>query len=117
MQEYTEYATDRLLSFIDGEIDHAVAVVDGESHKLPIYKTRYRDGVLRKYVKIDQDETEGYIESVSLIDQLGGTWINTPVNYQRGKNGFIVAFPIRIETMSAEEIDIYEGGELIDKTI
>lgn len=118
MQQYTDYAKDTLLRFIDGTIVHGVASVDGVLHEVPIYATRTtEDGRLIKYIRIDSDETDnGLVEFAYLVDATGGSWVRTDINYNRGMQSLTIAFPFDLKVMAAEKAKIYVGGKEIDQS-
>ena len=78
------------LNFIDGIVAKAVAVIDEKDVQKEVWRTVWKDGVLRKYINFDEER--GRLTRVALLDREGRELYVKELNYQKGAAGYVVAF-------------------------
>lgn len=78
------------LNFIDGIVAKAVATIDDQQVEKEVWRTVWKDGVLRKYVNFDEEK--GHITRVALVDRQGRELYIKLLDYKKGSTGYIVAF-------------------------
>lgn len=81
--------------FYNNLIKKAVVVIDGVTYQKDISHTSTRHG-LRKYVKLVEEQ--GTITRAALVDSLGRELYVKEMNYTIGTQGYVIAFPLSIET-------------------
>ncbi|MBG9548358.1 hypothetical protein [Cytobacillus firmus] len=94
MSEIQQVAISEILNFFSNSIKSAKVVIDGVEREFPIWQTRFTGNTVRKYVKLGSEE-RGLITRAALIDVQGREWVVKEYNYQKGQDGFILAFPFR----------------------
>lgn len=94
MSEIQQVAISEILNFFSNSIKGAKVVIDGVEREFPIWQTRFTGDTVRKYVKLGSEE-RGLITRAALIDAQGREWVVKEYNYQKGQDGFILAFPFR----------------------
>lgn len=94
MSEIQQVAISEILNFFSNSIKSAKVVIDGVEREFPIWQTRFTGDTVQKYVKLGSEE-RGLITRAALIDVQGREWVVKEYNYQKGQDGFILAFPFR----------------------
>lgn len=94
MAEIQQVAVTEILNFFSNSIKSAKVVIDGVELDFPIWQTRFSGDTVRKYVKLGSTE-RGHITRAALVDVQGREWVVKEYNYEKGQDGFILAFPFR----------------------
>lgn len=94
MSEIQQVAISEILNFFSNSIKGAKVVIDGVEQEHPIWQTRFTGDTVRKYVKLGSSE-QGRITRAALVDVQGREWVVKDYNYEKGQDGFILAFPFQ----------------------
>lgn len=94
MSEIQPLLVDRLNEFLNSLATKAKVTIDGVVHEKEVYHTSTKFG-LRKYVKLSVEE--GLVTRAALVDSLGRELYVKELNYQKGPQGYVIAFPMQIE--------------------
>lgn len=94
MSEIQQVAVSEILNFFSNSIKAAKVVIDGVEREFPIWQTRFTGDTVRKYVKLGSTE-RGRITRAALVDVQGREWVVKEYNYEKGQDGFILAFPFK----------------------
>ena len=112
MSEIQQVAVSEILNFFSNSIKGAKVVIDGVERDFPIWQTRFTGDTVRKYVRL-QKADQGRITRAALVDVQGREWVVKDYNYDKGQDGFILAFPFRqtVGLIQPGEEDIPEVEE------
>lgn len=94
MSEIQQVAISEILNFFSNSIKGAKVTIDGVEKDYPIWQTRFSGDVVRKYVKLGSGD-RGRITRAALVDVQDREWVVKEYNYEKGQDGFILAFPFR----------------------
>lgn len=94
--EIKQVAVSAILNFVSGSIKSAKVTIDGVEQDHPIWKTKFTDGTVRKYVKLDSS-VRGFVSAGTLIDAQGRVWMEKFFDHQKGQDGYVLVFPYRQE--------------------
>ncbi|MED3799937.1 MULTISPECIES: hypothetical protein [Lysinibacillus] len=86
-------------AFLSNLVVGAKVTIDGVVYDKPISHTSDRYG-LRKYVKLTTEK--GLITRVVLVDSMGRELYVKSMNYQKGAQGYTIAFPLTVEAKEVE---------------
>lgn len=85
-------AVTEILNFFSNSVKSAKVTIDGEEKSFPIWKTKFTEDTVRKYVQLGAD-VKGLITRAALIDTQGREWAVEEYHYVKGEKGFVLAFP------------------------
>lgn len=94
MNEIQPLLVDLLNDYLNALVTKAKVTIDGVVHEKDVYYTSTKFG-LRKYVKLSTEQ--GLVTRAALVDNLGRELYVKELNYQKGQQGFVIAFPLQIE--------------------
>ena len=86
--------------FLSKLVVSAKVTIDGTVYDKPISHTSARYG-LRKYIKLTTER--GLITRAALVDAMGRELYVKTMNYQKGSQGYAIAFPLVLE---AKEVKV-----------
>ncbi|KGR88886.1 hypothetical protein [Lysinibacillus boronitolerans] len=102
MNEIQPLMIDLTQQFLSNLVAGAKVTIDGVVHDKEIYHTSTKYG-LRKYVKLSLEQ--GLVTRAALVDNYGRELYVKTMNYQKGSQGYVIAFPLQLET---KEVKISE---------
>lgn len=102
MNEIQPLMIDLTQQFLSNLVAGAKVTIDGVVHDKEIYHTSTKYG-LRKYVKLSLEK--GLVTRAALVDSYGRELYVKNMNYQKGSQGYVIAFPLQLE---AKEVKISE---------
>ena len=88
--------------FLSNLVAGAKVTIDGVVYDKEIYHTSTKYG-LRKYVKLSLEQ--GLVTRAALVDSYGRELYVKTINYQKGAQGYVIAFPLQLE---AKEVKVSE---------
>lgn len=88
--------------FLSNLVAGAKVTIDGVVYDKEIYHTSTKYG-LRKYVKLSLEQ--GLVTRAALVDSYGRELYVKTMNYQKGSQGYVIAFPLQLE---AKEVKVSE---------
>jgi len=88
--------------FLSNLTASAKVTIDGVVYDKEIYHTSTKYG-LRKYVKLSMEQ--GLVTRAALVDSYGRELYVKTMNYQKGPQGYVIAFPLQLE---AKEVKVNE---------
>ncbi|MGN4124832.1 hypothetical protein ACMGD3_07425 [Lysinibacillus sphaericus] len=100
MNEIQPLMLDLVQQFSSDMVASAKVTIDGVEYNKEIYQTSTKHG-LRKYVKLSLEQ--GLVTRASLIDRYGRELYVKTLNYQKGAQGYVIAFPLQLE---AKEVKV-----------
>lgn len=80
--------------FFDSLVAGAKVTIDGITYDKEISHTSTRYG-LRKYIKLTHEQ--GLVTRAALVDKMGRELYVKTMNYQKGAQGYAIAFPLELE--------------------
>lgn len=86
--------------FLSKLVVSAKVTIDGVTYDKEISHTSTRYG-LRKYIKLTHEQ--GLISRAALVDKMGRELYVKTMNYQKGAQGYAIAFPLVLE---AKEVKV-----------
>lgn len=102
MNEIQPLMIDLTQQFLSNLVAGAKVTIDGVVHDKEIYHTSTKYG-LRKYVKLSLEK--GLVTRAALVDSYGRELYVKNMNYQKGSQGYVIAFPLQLE---AKEVRVSE---------
>lgn len=102
MNEIQPIMIDLTQQFLSNLTVGAKVTIDGVVYKKEIYHTSTKVG-LRKYVKLSTEQ--GLVTRAALVDSYGRELYVKTMNYQKGSQGYVIAFPLQLE---AKEVKVNE---------
>lgn len=99
-------AVTEILNFVSNSIKGAKVTVNGVEKEFPIWKTKFAKDTVRKYVKLGTEE-RGLITKAALVDVQGREWAVENYDYEKGQDGFILAFPFT-QMIVTKEPEVFE---------
>lgn len=102
MNEIQPLMIDLTQQFLSNLVAGAKVTIDGVVYDKEIYHTSTKYG-LRKYVKLTLEQ--GLVTRAALVDSYGRELYVKTMNYQKGAQGYVIAFPLQLE---AKEVRISE---------
>lgn len=102
MNEIQPLMIDLTQQFLSNLVAGAKVTIDGVVYDKEIYHTSTKYG-LRKYVKLSLEQ--GLVTRAALVDSYGRELYVKTMNYQKGAQGYVIAFPLQLE---AKEVRISE---------
>ncbi|MCM0627427.1 hypothetical protein M5J14_23385 [Lysinibacillus sp. OL1_EC] len=102
MNEIQPLMIDLTQQFLSNLVAGAKVTIDGVVHDKEIYHTSTKYG-LRKYVKLSLEK--GLVTRATLVDSYGRELYVKTMNYQKGSQGYVIAFPLQLE---AKEVKVSE---------
>ncbi|UUV26112.1 MULTISPECIES: hypothetical protein [Lysinibacillus] len=100
MNEIQPLMIDLTQQFLSNLVAGAKVTIDGVVHDKEIYHTSTKFG-LRKYVKLSIEQ--GLVTRAALVDNYGRELYVKTMNYQKGVQGYVIAFPLQLE---AKEVKV-----------
>ncbi|MFF5994292.1 hypothetical protein AAGS61_05995 [Lysinibacillus sp. KU-BSD001] len=100
MNEIQPLMMDLVQQFLSTMVAGAKVTIDGVVHDKEIYHTSTKHG-LRKYVKLSTEQ--GLVTRAALVDTYGRELYVKMMNYQKGAQGYVIAFPLQLE---AKEVKV-----------
>lgn len=101
MNEIQPLLVDRLNEFLNSLATKAKVTINGVVYEKDVYHTSTKFG-LRKYVKLSTEQ--GLVTRAALVDSLGRELYVKELNYQKGQQGYVIAFPLQIEVKEVKVI-------------
>ena len=95
MNEIQPLLIDLTQQFLNGLVASAKVTINGTVYDKDIYHTSMKHG-LRKYVKLSTEQ--GLVTRASLVDAQGRELYVKEMNFQKGAQGYTIAFPLQIES-------------------
>lgn len=95
MNEIQPLMIDLTQQFLSNLVAGAKVTIDGVVYDKEIYHTSTKYG-LRKYVKLSLEQ--GLVTRAALVDSYGRELYVKTINYQKGAQGYVIAFPLQLET-------------------
>ncbi|MFJ7698896.1 hypothetical protein [Lysinibacillus fusiformis] len=95
MNEIQPLMIDLVQQFLSNLAVSAKVTIDGVIYDKEIYHTSTKYG-LRKYVKLSMEQ--GLVTRAALVDSYGRELYVKTMNYQKGAQGYVIAFPLQLET-------------------
>lgn len=83
-------------------IKKAIVTINGQQHEYPVTKTVIRDGFFKHYIEVE-DEPVGVIEKAVAVDENGQELIVQELNFDKGDDGWQMAFKVLIVAKDEEE--------------
>lgn len=102
MNEIQPLMIDLTQQFLSNLVAGAKVTIDGVVYDKEIYHTSTKYG-LRKYVKLSIEQ--GLVTRAALVDSYGRELYVKTMNYQKGSQGYVIAFPLQLE---AKEVKVSE---------
>lgn len=102
MTEIQPLMIDLVQQFLSNLVAGAKVTIDGVVYDKEIYHTSTKYG-LRKYVKLSLEQ--GLVTRAALVDSYGRELYVKTMNYQKGSQGYVIAFPLQLE---AKEVKVSE---------
>ncbi|MEY9979678.1 hypothetical protein [Lysinibacillus sp. RC79] len=102
MNEIQPLMIDLVEQFLSNLAVGAKVNIDGVVYDKEIYHTSTKYG-LRKYVKLSMEQ--GLVTRAALVDSYGRELYVKTMNYQKGSQGYVIAFPLQLE---AKEVKVSE---------
>ncbi|MEY2354829.1 hypothetical protein AB0Y38_11535 [Lysinibacillus capsici] len=102
MNEIQPLMIDLTQQFLSNLVAGAKVTIDGVVYDKEIYHTSTKYG-LRKYVKLSLEQ--GLVTRAALVDSYGRELYVKTMNYQKGSQGYVIAFPLQLE---AKEVKVSE---------
>ncbi|MED4551204.1 hypothetical protein P9305_00635 [Lysinibacillus capsici] len=102
MNEIQPLMIDLTQQFLSNLVAGAKVTIDGVVYDKEIYHTSTKYG-LRKYVKLTLEQ--GLVTRAALVDSYGRELYVKTMNYQKGSQGYVIAFPLQLE---AKEVKVSE---------
>ncbi|MGE7021984.1 hypothetical protein [Solibacillus cecembensis] len=100
MNEIQPLMIDLVEQFLSDMVTGAKVTIDGIVHDKEIYHTSTKYG-LRKYVKLSMEQ--GLVTRAALVDSHGRELYVKTMQYQKGAQGYVIAFPLQLE---AKEVKV-----------
>ncbi|MEO4053363.1 hypothetical protein [Solibacillus sp. CAU 1738] len=100
MNEIQPLMIDLVQQFLSNTVAKAKVTIDGVVYDKEIYHTSTKQG-LRKYVKLSTEQ--GLVTRASLVDSYGRELYVKTMSYQKGAQGYVIAFPLQLE---AKEVKV-----------
>ncbi|OXS74926.1 hypothetical protein B1B04_08540 [Lysinibacillus sp. KCTC 33748] len=94
MNEIQPLMIDLVQQFLSNLVAGAKVTIDGVVYDKEIYHTSTKYG-LRKYVKLSLEQ--GLVTRAALVDSYGRELYVKTMNYQKGSQGYVIAFPLQLE--------------------
>lgn len=94
MSEIQPLLLDSIQQHVNSLVAKAHVTIDGVVHEKEIHHTSTRYG-LRKYVKLSIER--GLVTRAALVDNLGRELYVKDLNYKKGSQGYVIAFPLQVE--------------------
>ncbi|MFW7187965.1 MULTISPECIES: hypothetical protein [Lysinibacillus] len=94
MNEIQPLMIDLTQQFLSNLVVGAKITIDGVVYDKGIYHTSTKYG-LRKYVKLTLEQ--GLVTRAALVDSYGRELYVKTMNYQKGSQGYVIAFPLQLE--------------------
>lgn len=95
MNEIQPLMIDLTQQFLNSLTVSAKVTIDGVIYDKEIFHTSTKYG-LRKYVKLSTEQ--GLVTRAALVDRYGREMYVKTMNYQKGSNGYVIAFPLQLES-------------------
>jgi len=102
LNEIQPLMIDLTQQFLSNLVAGAKVTIDGVVYDKEIYHTSTKYG-LRKYVKLSLEQ--GLVTRAALVDSYGRELYVKTMNYQKGSQGYVIAFPLQLE---AKEVKVSE---------
>ncbi|WP_342557008.1 hypothetical protein [Lysinibacillus sp. FSL P4-0201] len=102
MNEIQPLMIDLTQQFLSNLVAGAKVTIDEVVYDKEIYHTSTKYG-LRKYVKLSLEQ--GLVTRAALVDSYGRELYVKTMNYQKGSQGYVIAFPLQLE---AKEVKVSE---------
>jgi len=102
LNEIQPLMIDLTQQFLSNLVAGAKVTIDGIVYDKEIYHTSTKYG-LRKYVKLSLEQ--GLVTRAALVDSYGRELYVKTMNYQKGSQGYVIAFPLQLE---AKEVKVSE---------
>lgn len=102
MNEIQPLMIDLTQQFLSNLVAGAKVTIDGVVYDKEIYHTSTKYG-LRKYVKLSLEQ--GLVTRAALVDSYERELYVKTMNYQKGSQGYVIAFPLQLE---AKEVKVSE---------
>ncbi len=83
-------------------IKKAIVTINGQQHEYPVTKTVIRDGFFKHYIEVE-DEPIGIIERAVAVDENGQELIVQEPNFDKGDEGWQMAFKVLIVAKDEQE--------------
>lgn len=80
----------------------AIVTIDGTEYEYPIERTIVKENEFKHYIYV-QDEPVGVIEKVVMLDELDRELMIKEPNFNKGDEGWYIAFKVRITIEEVEE--------------
>lgn len=106
MRGLQEIAVQETLNYVSNMIKSAKVVIGGVEKDYPIWKTKFSENTVRKYVKLGT-EAKGLITRAALIDGQGREWAVEEYSYDKRQDSFILAFPFT-QLIVSKEPEVFE---------
>lgn len=94
MNEIQPLMIELVEQFLSDMVAGAKVTIDGVVHDKEIYHTSTKYG-LRKYIKLSMEQ--GLVTRAALVDSHGRELYVKTMNYQKGAQGYVIAFPLQLE--------------------
>ncbi|MET4562168.1 hypothetical protein ABIA69_003354 [Lysinibacillus parviboronicapiens] len=94
MSEIQPLMIDLVQQFLSNLVVGAKVTIDGVVYDKEIYHTSTKYG-LRKYVKLSMEQ--GIVTRAALVDSYGRELYVKTMSYQKGAQGYVIAFPLQLE--------------------
>lgn len=82
---------------LSGHVTNALINVDGQLKTYPIFKTSVNGMKVTKYIYLDDVQSQGQIQSASLMDSSGNALAIKPLSITKGDSGLLIAFEFSLE--------------------
>lgn len=100
MNEIQPLMIDLVQQFLSNMVAKAKVTIDGVVYDKEIYHTSTKHG-LRKYVKLSTEQ--GLVTRAALVDNYDRELYVKTMSYQKGAQGYVIAFPLQLE---AKEVKV-----------
>lgn len=74
----------------------AKVTIDDQVYNYDIYRTTIENNSIKKFVYL-QDDVQGLVKKVVLVDALGNELATKDVNFQKFEDGYIVVFEFKLQ--------------------
>lgn len=91
---------DFVIECLDAKFTKGKIVIDGNILVKDVYQTTIKDGIMRKYIYLDEEQ--GLISRAALIDAQGKEYYVKLPDYQKSnQQGHIISFPMQVKIEGA----------------
>lgn len=81
---------------LSNQFKKGLVTVNGITQEYEIYQTVVRDNIVKKYIYLE-DEPQGVIERVALLDEFGRELMVQEPHIEKGPDGWMMSFKIVLE--------------------